>query len=70
MLEASSETSRLEDQITDEELERRESVAVKLLRRRKQMASIIAASRRSRYKVLLSIRMMPMSRSRSKRRQS
>lgn len=33
------ETSRLEDQITDEELERRESVAVKLLRRRKQMAS-------------------------------
>lgn len=39
MLEASSETSRLEDQITDEELERRESVAVKLLRRRKQMAS-------------------------------
>lgn len=38
MLEASSETSRLEDQITDEELERRESVAVKLLRRRKQMA--------------------------------
>lgn len=39
MLEASSETSRLEDQITDEELERRESVAVNLLRRRKQMAS-------------------------------
>ena len=39
MLEASSEASRLEDQITDEELERRESVAVKLLRRRKQMAS-------------------------------
>jgi hypothetical protein len=39
MLEASSETSRLEDQITDEELERRESVAVKLLRCRKQMAS-------------------------------
>lgn len=39
MLEASSETSRLEDQITDEELERRESVAVKLLRRRKQMDS-------------------------------
>lgn len=39
MLEASSETSRLEDQITDEELERREYVAVKLLRRRKQMAS-------------------------------
>ena len=39
MLEASSETSRLEDQITDEELERRESFAVKLLRRRKQMAS-------------------------------
>lgn len=39
MLEASSETSRLEDQITDEELERRESVAVKLLRRQKQMAS-------------------------------
>lgn len=39
MLEASSETSRLEDQITDEELERRKSVAVKLLRRRKQMAS-------------------------------
>jgi hypothetical protein len=48
MLEASSETSRLEDQITDD----------------------IAASRQSRYKVLLSIRMMPMSRSRSKRRQS
>lgn len=33
------EASRFEDQITDEEIERIESVSVKLSRRRKQMAS-------------------------------